>query len=242
MDEFVADFDADGAASAGAFRRAILTTGYKGFCLDKWIRRNLARLSRDCEHDGIRWAGMPYWAEDPRMLKLVRLIGLPVDEELAVDGECVIFNVDIAAVALFQCSVLFANWESVVHSSQVKWHNEEYEDAWTEIGVQSVATYTYRLVIDLDRAKVKKSWLTHTTCRKPWPSCARLRWNTRINAGFPAVRTLESLDHEAQPAVDPKQILQLAASRWVAHGDTVLFQLRKTTWPRPKAKDAWKSA
>jgi len=43
-------------------------------------------------------------------------------------------------------------------------------------------------------------------------------------ARFPAVRTLESFEYEAQPAVDPKQIRELATSRWVANGDTMLFQ------------------
>ena len=43
-------------------------------------------------------------------------------------------------------------------------------------------------------------------------------------ARFPAVRTLESFDYQAQPAVDPKQIRELATSRWVANGDMVLLQ------------------
>lgn len=43
-------------------------------------------------------------------------------------------------------------------------------------------------------------------------------------ARFPAVRTLESFEYEAQPAVDPKQIRDLATSRWVANGDTLLLQ------------------
>ena len=43
-------------------------------------------------------------------------------------------------------------------------------------------------------------------------------------ARFPAVRTLESFEYEAQPAVDPKQIRDLATSRWVGNGDTLLLQ------------------
>ncbi len=43
-------------------------------------------------------------------------------------------------------------------------------------------------------------------------------------AHFPAVRTLDGFDFKAQTAVDPKQIRELAVSRWVANGDTVLFQ------------------
>lgn len=43
-------------------------------------------------------------------------------------------------------------------------------------------------------------------------------------ARFPAVRTLDTFEYEAQPAVDAKQIRDLAASRWVANGDTLLLQ------------------
>jgi DNA replication protein DnaC len=42
-------------------------------------------------------------------------------------------------------------------------------------------------------------------------------------AKFPCVRTLESFEFEAQPSIDPKQIRELATSRWVANGDTVLL-------------------
>ena len=42
-------------------------------------------------------------------------------------------------------------------------------------------------------------------------------------AKFPCVRTLESFEYDAQPSVDPKQIRELATSRWVANGDSVLL-------------------
>lgn len=43
-------------------------------------------------------------------------------------------------------------------------------------------------------------------------------------AKFPAVRTLEDFDFAAQPSVDPKVVRELATSRWVANGDSVLLQ------------------
>ena len=43
-------------------------------------------------------------------------------------------------------------------------------------------------------------------------------------AKFPYVRTLEGFDHAAQPSLDPKQVRELAACRWVADGDTLLIQ------------------
>jgi len=42
-------------------------------------------------------------------------------------------------------------------------------------------------------------------------------------AKFPCVRTLEGFEFEAQPSIDPKLVRELATSRWVANGDTVLL-------------------
>jgi len=37
------------------------------------------------------------------------------------------------------------------------------------------------------------------------------------------VRDLGSFDFSAQPSIDPGQIRDLAACRWVAHGDALLL-------------------
>jgi DNA replication protein DnaC len=42
-------------------------------------------------------------------------------------------------------------------------------------------------------------------------------------AHFPAVRELDGFDYAAQPSIDPRQIRELAACRWVAHGEAVLL-------------------
>ena len=42
-------------------------------------------------------------------------------------------------------------------------------------------------------------------------------------AQFPFVRELDGFDFDAQPSLDPRQLRELAACRWIAHGDTVLF-------------------
>jgi len=42
-------------------------------------------------------------------------------------------------------------------------------------------------------------------------------------AHFPAVKELVGFDFEAQPSIDPKQIRDLAASRWIANGENVLL-------------------
>ena len=57
----------------------------------------------------------------------------------------------------------------------------------------------------------------------------RHREERRIQMGlgiakFPYVRTLEGFDFSAQPSLDPKQVRDLAACRWVANGDMLLIQ------------------
>ena len=42
-------------------------------------------------------------------------------------------------------------------------------------------------------------------------------------AHFPVVRELTDFDFAAQPSVDDRQVRELAASRWVARGDSVLL-------------------
>lgn len=42
-------------------------------------------------------------------------------------------------------------------------------------------------------------------------------------AHFPTLRDLSSFDFSAQPSLDPGQIRDLAACRWVAHGDALLL-------------------
>jgi DNA replication protein DnaC len=42
-------------------------------------------------------------------------------------------------------------------------------------------------------------------------------------AHFPARKDLQSFDFEAQPSVDPKQIRDLAAGRWIANGENLLL-------------------
>ena len=42
-------------------------------------------------------------------------------------------------------------------------------------------------------------------------------------AHFPCVRDLDGFDFEAQPSVDPRQIRDLAAGRWIANGESLLL-------------------
>jgi DNA replication protein DnaC len=42
-------------------------------------------------------------------------------------------------------------------------------------------------------------------------------------AKFPCVKTLDQFDFGEQPALDPKQIRELATGRWIGHGDSLLL-------------------
>jgi DNA replication protein DnaC len=42
-------------------------------------------------------------------------------------------------------------------------------------------------------------------------------------AHFPCVRDLDGFDFTAQPSLDPRQMRELAACRWVAHGEALLL-------------------
>src|ERR1700751_4288926 len=42
-------------------------------------------------------------------------------------------------------------------------------------------------------------------------------------AHFPMIRDLDGFDFAAQPSLDPRQIRELAACRWVAHGEALLL-------------------
>lgn len=70
-----------------------------------------------------------------------------------------------------------------------------------------------------------------TTCstRRRTRTCRRVRRaDTAVRArdraqGFPAVKELAAFDFEAPPSIDPKQIRDLAASRWIANSENVLL-------------------
>ena len=50
----------------------------------------------------------------------------------------------------------------------------------------------------------------------------RTEMGTRM-ARLPFIKTLDSFDYSYQPSLDPKRIKELAACRWVANGENVIF-------------------
>ena len=63
-------------------------------------------------------------------------------------------------------------------------------------------------------------------------------------ARFPAVKELAGFDFEVQPSIDPKQIRDLAASRWLTNGENVLLlgpraSVRRTCRSRSGERRSW---
>jgi hypothetical protein len=65
-------------------------------------------------------------------------------------------------------------------------------------------------------------------------------------AHFPTVRDLDGFDFAAQPSLDPRQIRELAACRWVAHGEALLLlgppgsarRIWRSRWAAPRSAKA----
>ena len=68
----------------------------------------------------------------------------------------------------------------------------------------------------------------------------RVEMATKI-AHFPTLRDLDSFDFSAQPSIDKQQVRELAACRWVAHGEALLLlgpPARAGAMPRPRVATA----
>jgi hypothetical protein len=154
LHEFIAFVDRDGDAGAEAFKNAIMTTGYRGFELDAWLIQNIDEVMRYQELDGIEWTALPYWAEDPKLIDLIELVGIEAHSESAAGKDRVELFCDIAMVGVFQCSILYSEWASIVHPRQVEWADSDSSDMWTEVGVRSVATFMLRIIFDLNEIRV----------------------------------------------------------------------------------------
>lgn len=154
LHEFIAFMDRDGKASAEAFKSAIMTSGYRGFELDSWILENIDELLSFHELDGVEWTSLPYWAEDPRLIDLVDLVGIEAHSEKRYGKDKIELFCDIALVGIFQCSILYSTWKAIVHPRQIEWVDEDTSDTWTEVGIRSVATFMLRFIFDLEKIQV----------------------------------------------------------------------------------------
>ncbi len=154
LPEFVAFIDRDGSAGAEALKTALMSTGYRGFKLEMWVEKNIKKLVEDKDFDGVSWTALPYWAEAPRLIEVIDLVGLEIHGEHAISGDRIEFFCDVALVGIFQCSILYSTWEGLIHPIQLEWVDEESNDMWTEIGMRAVGTFLLRIVFDLNKAAV----------------------------------------------------------------------------------------
>lgn len=154
LHEFIAFMDRDGSAGAEALKNALMSNGYSNFRLENWISETIGELLSHIELDGVQWAALPYWAEDPRLADLAELVGIEVRGERAAGPDRIEFLCDVALVGIFQCSILYSTWESEIHPIQVEWVDEKSSDVWTEVGVRAVGTFLLRLVFDLNIATI----------------------------------------------------------------------------------------
>lgn len=104
------------------------------------------------------------------------------------------------------------------------------------ISTQELAALANRLRLTLIRDRMEEM-LTMAVDKKLSPRETlefffrqeiRRREENRIRQGimgahFPAVRTLEDFDFEAQPSIDVKQIKELAQLEWIGQAKNVLF-------------------
>jgi DNA replication protein DnaC len=62
-------------------------------------------------------------------------------------------------------------------------------------------------------------------------------------AHFPCVRELTSFDFAAQPSINPKQIRDLAAGRWIANGENVPSRQRSICgpWRVMRSRRSWRA-
>jgi DNA replication protein DnaC len=58
-------------------------------------------------------------------------------------------------------------------------------------------------------------------------------------AKFPYLRTLEDVEFDAQPSLDPRQIRDLATCRWIANGDALLVHVSIAHRVRCRGERRW---
>lgn len=157
LSEFIASIDRNGNAGAEALKDALMTSGYADFKLENWLLTDGIEVLKELGLDGVKWTALPYWAENPRLITVEDLVGIEVYGERSEENDHIEFFCGASLVGVFQCSILYSSWETIIHPTQVEWVDEDSNDMWTEIGVRSVGTFLFRLVFDLNTAKVVES-------------------------------------------------------------------------------------
>lgn len=156
LDAFIAHMDKDKETGAKAFIRALMKGGYRNFILDQWIEKNLVNSFEGSwfydNFDGVKWAGMPYWAEAPRILEITDLIGLEAYRPKFIDDNIIEFYVDIALIGDFHVTIFLSDPDEIIYYKQVKQMTEE--KYWTTAIIESIATFVIKLIFNIKTQEV----------------------------------------------------------------------------------------
>lgn len=164
LDAFIAVMDKDKKIGAEAFLKALITKGYKNFILHEWLKDNLIQAFEDSIHenfDGVAWAGLPYWAEAPNLIKITKIVGIEPYRAKFIEENLVEFFIDVALVGDFIASVLFADPEEIIYYKQVKKvKSDKHDSFWSSVVFESIATFIIKLTFDIKSQEVKKFYGT----------------------------------------------------------------------------------
>lgn len=156
LDAFIAQMDKNRENGAEAFIRSLMKGGYKNFILDQWIKENLVKSFEDSwlydNFDGVKWAGMPYWAEAPRIIEITDLIGVEAYQPKFIDDNLIEFYIDIALIADFHVTVFLADPDEIIYYKQIKILLEEKH--WTTAIIESIATFIIKITFNIKTQEV----------------------------------------------------------------------------------------
>ena len=103
-------------------------------------------------------------------------------------------------------------------------HDETLEKMLTRLKLTAIRDQLESLLDEAGRRQMSLRELLSFLCEAEIARKDQRRITMGLSiAKFSCLRTLEGFDFEAQPSVDARQIRDLAACRWVANGDSLLF-------------------
>ncbi|WP_230659336.1 PIN domain-containing protein [Psychrobacter sp. I-STPA10] len=155
LEAFIARMDPDRKVGAQAFLKAVMSGGYTKFKIDDWLEKNLIQKLSDSileDFDGVKWAGLPYWVEAPKLIEIEDLVGIEIYRENFIEKNIIEFYVDIALIGIFICCIPSNEWEGVAFHRQIR--DVYCSNFWTNIKLRSIGTFVIRLTFDIQSQQV----------------------------------------------------------------------------------------
>ncbi len=102
--------------------------------------------------------------------------------------------------------------------------HERLIDMLSKLKLTAIRDRLDNLLDEASRKKMNFREALFFLCEQETRSKNHKRIQMGINISkLPFVRTLDQFEYEAQPSIDPGQIRDLSACRWIANGDDLLF-------------------